>query len=85
MATKIEADITFVNGSAECGCRVDFSSGHGEYSDCHYVYLCQDHRRGTKCSGFIDGAKTCAHGHPQTVDCVTGGVPVCVEDDYRGG
>ncbi|KFJ08631.1 hypothetical protein DR66_6063 [Delftia acidovorans] len=36
--------LTFVNGAkAACGCRHEFSSGGGEYSDVAYVHLCGKH------------------------------------------
>ena len=39
--------LTFVNGAkAACGCRHEFSSGGGEYSDVAYVHLCALHAGG---------------------------------------
>lgn len=39
--------IAFVNGQpAGCGCRIDFSSGGGEYSDVHYLTPCALHGGG---------------------------------------
>lgn len=40
MSEKIE----FCNGMAPCGCRLDFLSGGGEYSDSAVVHLCDLHQ-----------------------------------------
>jgi hypothetical protein len=37
------ADLCFVNGESKCGCKIDFHSGYGEYSDVLYVTLCGTH------------------------------------------
>lgn len=44
MPEKNRKTIAFVNGKpAACGCQISFSSGHGEYSDVHYLKLCALH------------------------------------------
>lgn len=36
--------VVFVNGVAEsCQCKLRFSDGHGQYSDVHYIDLCDQH------------------------------------------
>ena len=42
--THKKPDIVFVNGESKCGCRTEFSSGHGEYSDVTNIYLCKEHK-----------------------------------------
>ena len=37
--------ITFINGESKCGCTMEFSDGHGEYSDVHEITLCAEHDR----------------------------------------
>ena len=40
-----ETDICFVNGEdAECGCKVIYSNGNGEYADVIFVKLCKKHK-----------------------------------------
>jgi hypothetical protein len=36
--------IIFINGKSECGCKMEFSDGHGEYSDVHEIILCNKHK-----------------------------------------
>ena len=38
-------DVEFCNGEAECGCRLEFTSGNGEYSDSVSVWLCPTHKK----------------------------------------
>jgi hypothetical protein len=37
-------DIVFVNEKSECGCKMYFSSGQGEFSDVLDIKLCAKHR-----------------------------------------
>ena len=39
----MDKKIKFVNGKSECGCIMEFSDGHGEFSDVHTITLCQEH------------------------------------------
>lgn len=39
-------ELTFVNDEpAECGCEMEFSDGHGEYSNVVRIKLCRKHRK----------------------------------------
>lgn len=38
-----EYDLVFVNGVSSCGCTMNFSDGHGEYSDVHRINFCPRH------------------------------------------
>lgn len=41
----LQTKIIFINGKSDCGCTMEFSDGHGEYSDVHTITLCRDHDR----------------------------------------
>ena len=74
-------DIVFVNGKSECGCKIEFSDGYGEYSDVHEIILCNKHRLGGNCSGYQVINSKCIHGHKVNNYCKkpTDDLPECAK------